>query len=110
MENIKVGDIVIFTIGEWNKKTIIAKVANVTSKQFVVGAYRFWKKDGTMLGSPSNRCKIATEKDVADFNAEKHRNNLRRKILNFFSSYRDVDSLTTEEMEKIETIINKQKQ
>ena len=110
MENIKVGDIVIFTIGDWNKKTIIDKVAKVTPKQFAVGAYRFWKKDGTMVGNYSNHCRIATEKDIADFKAKKYRYNLRRKICDFFSSYRNIECLTIEEMEKIESIIKKQNQ
>lgn len=110
MENIKVGDIVIFTIGEWNKKTIIGKVAKVTSKQFEAKGYRFWKKDGTMVGMYFNHCRIATEKDIEDFKVEKHRKDLHTKILNFFSSNQNVESLTIEEMEKIESIIKKQKQ
>ena len=32
MENIKVGDIVIFTIGDWNQKTIIDKVTKGNTK------------------------------------------------------------------------------
>lgn len=110
MENIKVGDIVIFITGGWKQKTIIDKVTKVTPKQFVVKGYRFWKKDGTMLGSRFNRCRIATEKDIADFKEEKHRNNLRIKIRDFFSSYQNIECLTIEEMEKIESIIKKQKQ
>ena len=107
MENIKVGDIVIFTIGEWSKKTIIDKVGNVTPKQFVVGAYRFWKKDGTMLGSRFNRCRIATEKDIEDFTVKKYRRELQNEICSFFSSYQNIKNLTIEEMEKIESIIKK---
>lgn len=41
MENIKVGDIVIFTIGGWYQTTIVDKVAKVTPKQFEVKGYRF---------------------------------------------------------------------
>ena len=41
MENIKVGDLIIFTIGDWNQKTIIDKVTKVTPKQFEVKGYRF---------------------------------------------------------------------
>lgn len=110
MENIKVGDLIIFTIGDWNQKTIINKVTKVTPKQFEVKGYRFWKKDGSMAGSYFNHCRIATEKDIADFNAEKHRNNLRIKIRKFFSSYQNIECLTIEEMEKIESIINTQNQ
>lgn len=110
MENIKVGDLIIFTIGDWNQKTIIDKVTKVTPKQFEVKGYRFWRKDGTMVGSYFNHCRIATEKDIADFKAEKHRNNLRIKICNFFSSYQNIECLTIEEMEKIESIINTQNQ
>lgn len=110
MENIKVGDLIIFTIGDWNQKTIIDKVTKVTPKQFEVKGYRFWKKDGTMVGSYFDHCRIATEKDIADFKAEKHRNNLRIKIRNFFSSYQNIECLTIEEMEKIESIINTQNQ
>lgn len=110
MENIKVGDLVIFTIGEWHQKTIIDKVAKVTSKQFEVKGYRFWKKDGAMVGDNLKHCRIATEKDIADFKAEKHRNNLCRKIYDFFSSYQNIKCLTIEEMEKIESIIKKQNQ
>ena len=110
MENIKVGDIVIFTIGEWKQKTIIDKVGNVTPKQFVVGAYRFWKKDGTMLGCHFNRCRIATEEEIADFKVEKRHRKLQNEIYKFFSSYQNIKCLTIEEMEKIESIIKKQKQ
>lgn len=110
MENIKVGDLIIFTIGNWNQKAIIDKVTKVTPKQFEVKGYRFWKKDGSMVGSYFNHCRIATEKDIADFKAEKHRNNLRIKIRNFFSSYQNIECLTIEEMEKIESIINTQNQ
>ena len=110
MENIKVGDIVIFTIGDWNKKTIIDKVAKVTPKQFEAKGYRFWKKDGAMVGCYSNHCRIATEKDIEDFKVAKHRKDLHIKLLNFFSQYRNVESLTIEEMEKIESIIKKQNQ
>ena len=63
-----------------------------------------------MVGSYFNHCRIATEKDIADFKAEKHRNNLRIKIRNFFSSYQNIECLTIEEMEKIESIINTQNQ
>ena len=80
MENIKVGDIVIFTMGGWNQTTIVDKVAKVTPKQFEVKGYRFWKKDGTMVGDSFKHCRIATEKDIADFKEEKHRNNLRIKM------------------------------
>lgn len=110
MENIKVGDIVIFTTAGWNQKTIIDKVTKVTPKQFEVQGYRFWKKDGTMAGDHFRHCRIATEKDIADFKEEKHRNNLRIKIRNFFSSYQNIECLTIEEMEKIKSIIEKQKQ
>lgn len=110
MENIKVGDIVIFTIGDWNQKTIIDKVTKVTPKQFEAKGHRFWKKDGTMVGSYFNHCRIATEKDIADFKEEEYRNNLRVKIRNFFSSYQNIKCLTIEEMEKIKSIIEKQKQ
>lgn len=110
MENIKVGDIVIFTTGGWQQKTIIDKVTKVTPKQFEVKGYRFWKKDGTMVGDHFRHCRIVTEKDIADFKEEKHRNNLRIKIRDFFSSYQNIECLTTEEMEKIESIIKKQKQ
>lgn len=55
-------------------------------------------------------CRIATEKDIADFKGEKHRNNLRIKIRDFFSSYQNIECLTIEEMEKIKSIIEKQKQ
>ena len=109
MENIKVGDIIIFTIGGWHQKTIIDKVTKVTPKQFEAKGYRFWKKDGTMVGDFTH-CRIATEKDIADFEEEKHRNNLRIKIRDFFSSYQNIECLTIEEMEKIESIIKKQKQ
>lgn len=110
MENIKVGDLVIFTIGGWNQKTIMDKVAKVTPKQFEVKGYRFWKKDGTLVGDYLKHCRIATEKDIADFKAEKYRNNLLIKIRNFFSSYQNIECLTIEEMEKIESIIKKQNQ
>ena len=110
MENIKVGDLVIFTIGGWNQKTIMDKVAKVTPKQFEVKGYRFWKKDGTMVGDYLKHCRIATEKDIAGFKAEKYRNNLLIKIRNFFSSYQNIECLTIEEMEKIESIIKKQNQ
>ena len=62
MENIKVGDIVIFTIGDWNQKTIIDKVTKVTPKQFEAKGHRFWKKDGTMVGSYFNHCRIAPKR------------------------------------------------
>ena len=109
MENIKVGDIIIFTIGGWHQKTISDTVTKVPPKQFEAKGYRFWKKDGTMAGDFTH-CRIATEKDIADFEEEKHRNNLRIKIRDFFSSYQNIECLTIEEMEKIESIIKKQKQ
>lgn len=105
LENIKVGDLVIFTIGGWHQTRIIDKVTRVTPKQFEVGGYRFWKKDGIMVGDSYKHCRIATEKDIADFNVEKHRNNLRIKIRTFFYSHNNVERLTIEEMEKIESII-----
>ena len=63
-----------------------------------------------MVGDSFMHCRIATEKDIADFEEEKHRNNLRIKIRDFFSSYQNIECLTIEEMEKIESIIKKQKQ
>lgn len=106
LENIKIGNLVIFTMGGWHQKTIIDKVARVTPKQFEVGAYRFWKKDGAMVGDGFKHCRIATEKDIADFKEEQHRKNLLIKIRKFFNTYQNVESLTIEEMETIESIIH----
>ena len=106
LENIKIGDLVIFTMGGWHQKTIIDKVARVTPKQFEVGAYRFWKKDGAMVGDSFKHCRIATEKVIADFKEEQHRKNLLIKIRKFFDTYQNVESLTIEEMETIESIIH----
>lgn len=66
LENIKLGDSVIFSSGGWGRRTIIAKVTRVMPKQFEVGSYRFRKKDGAMIGDTYNQCRLATEKDISD--------------------------------------------
>lgn len=105
LENIKVGDTVVFSMGGVYCNTIIDKVTRVTPKQFEVRAYRFRKKDGLMIGDNYRYCRLATEKDIEDFKMEQHRNSLRNKISNFFKSYQNTNSLTIDEMEKIANII-----
>lgn len=105
LENIKLGDSVIFSSGGWERRTIIAKVTRVMPKQFEVGSYRFRKKDGAMIGDTYNQCRLATEKDISDFKMEQHRNSLRREIYKFFKYYDNVELLSVEEMEKIIEII-----
>lgn len=109
-ENVKVGDTVVFYMGGIYSATIIDKVTRVTPKQFEVRSYRFRKKDGSMVGDVYRHCRLATEKDIEDFKMEQHRNSLRNKICKFFKSYQNIDSLTTEEMEKINAIISKPQQ
>lgn len=105
LENIKIGDTVIFTTGGRYSRTIVAKVTRVTPKQFEVGAHRFWKKNGSMVGANFKQCRIATEKDIADLKMEKHRKSLREEIYKFFKYYDNVELLSVEEMEKIIEII-----
>lgn len=105
LENIKLGDSVIFSSGGWGQRTIIAKVTRVMPKQFEVGSYRFRKKDGAMIGDTYNQCRLATEKDISDFKIEQHRNSLRSTISNFFKFSDKLRSLSIEEMEKIVDII-----
>nr|DAT40439.1 MAG TPA: hypothetical protein [Caudoviricetes sp.] len=104
-ENIKVGDIVIFESGGWYNYTIIDKVTRVTPKQFEVKSHRFRKKDGSMIGDNYRRCRLATDEDIAAHNKEQQRISLRNKVSKFFKSYDSVDSLTIEELGKIENII-----
>lgn len=105
LENIKLGDSVIFSSGGWGQRTIFAKVTRVMPKQFEVGSYRFRKKDGAMTGDTYNQCRLATEKDISDFKMEQHRNSLRSTISNFFKFSDKLRSLSIEEMEKIVDII-----
>lgn len=105
LENIKLGDSVIFSSGGWWQRTIIAKVTRVMPKQFEVGSYRFRKKDGAMIGDTYNQCRLATEKDISGFKMEQHRNSLRSTISNFFKFSDKLRSLSIEEMEKIVDII-----
>ena len=105
LENIKLGDSVIFSSGGWGQRTIIANVTRVMPKQFEVGSYRFRKKDGAMIGDTYNQCRLATEKDISDFKMEQHRNSLRSTISNFFKFSDKLRSLSIEEMEKIVDII-----
>lgn len=105
LENIKLGDSVIFSSGGWGQRTIIAKVTRVMPKQFEVGSYRFRKKDGAMIGDTYNQCRLATEKGISDFKMEQHRNSLRSTISNFFKFSDKLRSLSIEEMEKIVDII-----
>lgn len=107
LENIKVGDTVIFSMGGIYCSTIIDKVTRVTPKQFEVRSYRFRKKDGSMVGDVYRHCRLATEKDIKDFKMEQHRNSLQNKISKFFKSYQNIETLTIDEMEKINTIISK---
>lgn len=105
LENIKLGDSVIFSSGGWGQRTIIAKVTRVTPKQFEAGAYRFRKKDGSMIGNAYRSCRLATEEDVANQQREQYRISLRNKITQFFKTWEKAESLTIEELEKIESII-----
>ena len=41
LENIKIGDTVVFTIGNWHQSTIIDKVDKISAKQFAVGSHHF---------------------------------------------------------------------
>ena len=107
LENIKVDDKVIFSTGSWHITTRIEKVTKVTSKQFEVGACRFWKKDGSMIGDKFTVCRLATQKDIDDFKKESHRRFLTRKICDFFKYYEQVNSLTDEDKETIVNIITK---
>ena len=109
-ENVKVGDIVVFYMGGTYSATIIDKVTRVTPKQFEVRSYRFRKKDGSMVGYVYRHCRLSTEKDIEDFKMEQYRNSLRNKICKFFKSYQNIDSLTIDEMEKINAIISKPQQ
>lgn len=104
-ENIKVGDSVIFYSGGWHNFMTIAEVTRVTPQQFEAGAYRFRKKDGSMIGDRFRTCRIATEKDIADFKMEQHRNSLRSTISNFFRYHDKINSLSVDEMEKIVEVI-----
>lgn len=105
LENIKLGDTVVFTIGNWHQSTIIDKVDKISAKQFAVGSHRFWKKDGSMVGDRFKTCRIATEKDISDFKMEQHRNSLRSTISNFFRYHDKINSLSVDEMEKIVDVI-----
>lgn len=105
LENIKLGDSVIFSSGGWGRRTIIAKVTRVMPKQFEVGSYRFRKKDGAMIGDTYNQCRLATEKDISDFKMEQHRNSLRSTISQFFMYHDKINSLSVDEMEKIVEVI-----
>lgn len=104
-ENIKVGDVVIFTTNGWHGRTIVDKVTRLTPKQFRAGEYSFNKKDGTMVGDRFIRCRPATKEDVENFKRERYLNSLRSKICQFFKSYDKINSLTIEDLEKIESII-----
>ncbi len=103
LENIKIGDIVIFSTND-GYQTIVGKVTRVTPKQLEVGSYKFRKKDGSMVGNNYNHCRFATEKDIAD-EMKKYRNSLRNTISQFFKSYQNINYLTIEELERIESII-----
>ncbi len=105
LENIKIGDTVIFTTNGLPTRTIIDKVTRVTPKQFCVNAYRFNKKDGTMVGDRFFTCRFATKEDIANYQREQYRKTLRNKIYNFFNLRYKTNSLTTEELEKIFEII-----
>ena len=58
-----------------------------------------------MVGDSYKQCRLATEKDISDFNMEKHRNSLRSTISKFFKYYDKINSLSVDEMEKIVEII-----
>lgn len=105
LENIKIGDTVIFTTGGWYNRTIVAKVTIVTPKQFGVNEYRFNKKDGAMVGDRFTICRFATKEDVENYKREQRHIFLRNKISTFFKYFDNVNSLTVEELEKIESII-----
>lgn len=107
LENIKVGDTVIFSLGGWYHKVVIDKVTKVTPKQFEVGTYRFWKKDGSMVGDAYRSCRLATEEDIENREKERHRISLRNTISQFFKYFEKVNSLTNEDMEYIVNIIKK---
>ena len=85
--------------------TIVDKVTRVTPKQFEVKSHRFRKKDGSMIGNNYIHCRLATDEDIAAHNKEQQRISLRNKVSKFFKSYDSVDSLTIEELGKIENII-----
>ncbi|GFI35809.1 hypothetical protein IMSAGC014_02330 [Bacteroidaceae bacterium] len=104
-ENIKVGDSVVFCASSWYNIPTIAQVTRVTPKQFEAGAYRFRKKDGSMVGDAYRSCRLATEEDVINYKKEQRRISLRNKITQFFKSYDKTKSLTIEELEKIESVI-----
>lgn len=104
LENIKIGDTVIFTMGGWYSRTIVAKVTRVTPKQFGVNEYRFNKKDGAMVGDRFTICRFATKEDVENYKREQRCIFLRNRISTFFKSDKR-NSLTIEELEKIESII-----
>lgn len=104
-ENIKVGDSVVFYANSWYNTLTIAQVTRVTPKQFEAGAYRFRKKDGSMIGNAYRSCRLATEEDVANQQREQYRISLRNKITQFFKTWEKAESLTIEELEKIESII-----
>ena len=104
-ENIKVGDSVVFCASSWYNIPTIAQVARVTPKQFEAGAYRFRKKDSSMVGDAYRSCRLATEEDFVNTQKEQRRISLRNKISQFFKTWEKVNSLTVEELEKIESII-----
>ena len=105
LENIKIGDTVIFTSGGWHSRTIVAKVTRVSPKQFGVNEYRFNKKDGTMVGDRFRRCRLATQEDIENYKREQRCIFLRNRISTFFKSEDKRNSLTIEELEKIGSII-----
>lgn len=105
LENIKVGDTVIFSSGGWYNTTTIAKVTKETPKQFEVGSYRFRKNDGAMIGDTYRSCRLATDEDIAAKKREERHISLRNQILDFFKYYDKVNSLTIEQMEQIINII-----
>ncbi len=104
-ENIKVGDSVVFCASSWYNTLTIAQVTKVTPKQFEAGTYKFRKKDGSMVGDAYKRCKLATEEDFANLQRERYRISLRNKISKFFKTWEKAESLTIEELEKIESVI-----
>lgn len=107
LENIKIGDTVVFSTGGWYNTMTFAKVTKVTPKQFEAGSYRFHKKDGSMIGDAYRSCRLATDEDFANKKKEEQHISLRNKILNFCKYFDKVNSMSIEDMEIITNIISK---
>lgn len=96
LENVKVGDEVIFSNG-WDKS--IVTITKVTKTQIHIGISRFRKSDGRLVGSQScdkARIDLRTEESERKINIE----NNKQKMVSYFMNYK-FHLLSYEEMIKV---------